>query len=342
MYRTLILTMLAWAPLAACGGDDALEPLPLTVLTTSYDPGAIFSVWSSSPNDVWAVGGEQGSPVVLRYDGARWTRNDPPIAQQLWWVSGFVGGPVFVAGEGGALARWTEGSGWDVFDAGFEGTTFYGVWGASPDDVWAVGGPYAGAPVDRQVGDVILHFDGTAWSRVSVPALEMKPASAQKNLFKVWGASADRVFVVGSGGLVLHYDGTTWTSQPSGFSSEPLFTVIGRSATDVYAVGGLGSAVLAHWDGNTWSPIPVPDQAPPVIQGLWTAPGQPVVVAGYYGFFAIYDGKEWAVTPPTTDLAFHGVWGDGQGIWAGGGNIVSFSPDYTGALAVSGRTVPAP
>lgn len=339
MKRLLLFTL----ALAACSEEDPPDPPPSFVsVARDYEPGALFSVWSSGPDDVWAVGGELGQPLVLHFDGNGWSRNEPPVSQQLWWVHGFPGGPVFVCGDGGALARW-DGASWTVLDSGLPGTTLYGIWGAAPDDVWAVGGTFEQAPQGvEKLGDVITHFDGTRWSTVAVDALQMRPASAQKNLFKVWGASARDVFVVGAGGLALHYDGTAWRSVPTPIPGEPLFTVFGRSASDVFAVGGFGAGALLHWDGTAWSKLELPEETPSVLQGVWTAPGQPLWVSGHDGFVArqVADGS-WAIAETDTEQALHAVWGDGQGVWAAGGNIVSFSPDYRGALLVSGRTVPA-
>lgn len=326
----------------ACSGEedpppDETEDKALTLITEEYADGALLSVWSSGADDVWVVGGEQGHPVVLHFDGSDWERNDPPVDQQLWWVHGFSSGEVFVAGEAGAIARY-DGSTWQAFDTGFEGTTFYGIWGSSPNDVWAVGGPHQGTPPENQVGDVVLHFNGSDWTRVSVPYLEAKPASAQKNLFKVWGANATDVFIVGDSGLTLHYDGTDWNHVNSGITGVTLFTVIGRTANDVYAVGGFGAPALIHWDGTAWEEIEVPLTAPSIIQGIWTAPGEAVYLGGQNGFFASYENGEWTEEEPVTNQVYHAVWGDGAGsIWASGGNIVSFSPDYDGVLAVRGR-----
>jgi hypothetical protein len=351
MYRSLIacgLTLLV----AGCPGDDDDDgddvqghptPNAFELLADDYEPGALLSLWASGANDVWAVGGEFGEPVVLQFDGTSWTRNDPPVAQQLWWVHGFAGGPVFVVGEGGAIAKW-DGS-WELMESGHPNTTFFGVWGAAPNDVWAVGGPVPTSTNTAVDGDVVLHYDGSSWTRRSVPDLESKPASALRNLFKVWGTSADDVIIVGDRGETLHYDGTTFRLKESAAGSgTSLFTAWGRSANDVYAIGDeLGSVKLIHYDGSAWSPVDLPSDAPQVAQGVWTAPGQPLYIAGYDGYIACLgaDGT-WTSFDPVTTRAFHVVMGDGAGnVWAAGGNIQSRMPDYKGVLVVSGRDVPA-
>jgi hypothetical protein len=338
VYRSLIpvasIASIASIAAVACRGEDPKPPPktapPWTAVGEAYEPGALLSIWGSGANDVWVAGGELGKPVVLHFDGAAWTRNDPPVAQQLWWIHGFAGGPIFVAGEGGAIARHTGGT-WEVLESGHPDTIFFGIWGAAQNDMWAVGS-----------GDVVVHYDGTAWTRVRIPYLDMKPASAQKNLFKVWGANAKDVVIVGDSGLALHYDGEIWTRVDTGLTGSPLFTVRGRSATDVWAVGGLGAPALVHWNGTAWAEVELPESAPLVIQGVWTAPGQPVLVSGHEGWAACRnDDGTWAEIEPVTRDALHAIWGDGQGaFWASGGNIVAILDDYRGTLLVAGRTAP--
>ncbi|HET6481200.1 MAG TPA: hypothetical protein VFG35_14345, partial [Actinoplanes sp.] len=238
--RCALLALLALS-LSACPKDpdppavdammEAPVPLEWNTVADSYAPGALFSGWADGPDDLWLVGGERGKSVVLHFDGTSWESMDPGLNEQLWWVHGFPGGPVYVCGENGAVARW-DGTAWEKLDSGAPGTVFYGVWGATPEDVWLVGGPTPtpATGVERE-GDVVLHYDGSAFERQQIQVLLDKPASAQKNLFKVWGADADTVFIVGSSGLALHYDGTTWEKHETPAVGQALFTVYGRSAT---------------------------------------------------------------------------------------------------------------
>ena len=306
-----------------------------------YEPGALFSIHGTSPDDVWVVGGEEGRAVVLQLDATGWTEHDPGTGEQAWWVHAFEGGPVFVVGERGSMARYQDGA-WEVMDSGVPGTVLYGVWGASPEDMWAVGGPSLHEKEAALEGDVVLRYDGQSWERVAVPALEAKEPTAQGRLFKVWGAKADHVVVVGHGSDPLHFDGQTWTEHASPASGQPLFTVTGRNHDDVYAVGGFGLARVIHWDGSAWSEVPLGDSAPQIVQGIWTAPGQDVYVAGMSGYTAsLGAGGTWTEMDVVTGDTYHGIWGDGQGgVFACGGNIVASLSDYHGVLAVMGRDVP--
>jgi hypothetical protein len=329
------------------GGLNAAQTW--TLVAEDYEPGAFFSGWAGH-TDVWFAGGEFGVPLVMQYDGANWITHDPGTGQQAWWAHGFDDGPLFVVGDAGSIARYQGGS-WETMETHMPGVTLYGVWGASPDDVWAVGGPYAlsesGPPLQGPVEeeerrtDVLLHFDGSSWEMVTLPELPERSTAAQ-SLFKVWGTAADDVFAVGGGRLILHYDGVSWTVQDAGDGSQQLFTVAGRGPDDVWAVGGGATPVLLHYNGTSWAERALPPFTPQVIQGLWTAPGHPVHISGYGGFLAHLSDGIWTVDDPFTTQPLHGLVGDAfGGLWAAGGTIMAMSKSYRGTLAVRGRNVSA-
>jgi hypothetical protein len=158
----------------------------------------------------------------------------------LWWVLALAPGDVWLVGEAGTILRWDG----HALTPSASGTTrtLYGIWGTGDDDLWAVGGR-------PDIDGVILHKDATGWHTLPSP-------TASGAYFKVWGAAADDVFVCGQGGTVVHWDGANFTPQPTGASMrDTLFTIAGRAPNDVYAVGGLGTAVALHYDGAHWAPL---------------------------------------------------------------------------------------
>lgn len=94
------------------------------------------------------------------------------------------------------------------------GTSLNGVWGSSPNDVFAVGD-----------NGVIAHFNGTTWSAMT--------SNTTHGLSAVWGTSATNVYAVGinSGGTatIIHYDGSNW-SVVSHNIIEPLAGIWGTAA----------------------------------------------------------------------------------------------------------------
>lgn len=337
LHRTFVALLALF--LAGCPDPEPETELRVDLnlrqLTANNATGAFLSVWAGGPDNVWIVGGSKGQSSAVQLDGNAWTTHTVPVQQRLWWVHGLPGGEtVFVAGEGGAIAQYAGGA-WSAMDSTSTATIFYGIWAAAPDDAWAVSGEWPDAPAGTGEAGLMVHYDGKAWSRVTISALEGTP-DAGKDLFKVWGASSDAIFVVGANGIALHYDGTTWRREDTG-GTETLFTVWGRSATDVYAVGGFGTTKLIRWDGSTWTRLGVPEFAPQISQGLWTAPGHSVYIAGMDGYTARLDADgSWHESDSDIFVeGFHAIRGDGTGIWAAGGDIITNLSK--GAIAVAGR-----
>jgi hypothetical protein len=127
--------------------------------------------------------------------------------------------------------------------------TFHALWVNGPNDVWIGGGTdYEGSTMDPSL---LVHWDGTAWTRVPV-ALWL--------VDDIWAASPDDVWVVNAGiqatsgmPLMFHYDGTTMNKVSVDGLSHPtlLSNLWGRSTADVWA----GGQAVAHWDGIAWRRI---------------------------------------------------------------------------------------
>lgn len=281
-------------------------------------PGAMLSVWGRSATDVWSVGADarDGSgPMAIHYDGTRWTRLDTGLrAGALWWVYGTTPDTVWMVGEGGVVLRHNPQSGHTEKLATPGTATLFGVWGASNQDVWAVGGDTA-----MNTG-VLWHFDGTSWSNVSLPG----DLGSRVILYKVWGDSARNVWACGSNGTTLHFDGTTWAEVAIPESARgPLFTVAGHGS-DLYAVGGNASGIILENHGNGWTQATVDDA--PRLSGVFApATGSPLAVGNSGALWQRRDGRwQQVARPPRTDLDFHSVWVDPSGaVWAVGGDIQS-------------------
>ncbi len=98
-----------------------------------------------------------------------------------------------------------------------------------------------------------------------------------------------------------------------------LLHVNGRSASDIYVVGGEpdGGAML-HYDGDEWSNVSLP--AVPLLNWVHLFDDQAVVV-GNGGTVLIQEQGEWVVEQTPVDRDLWGVWGSSMDdIWAVGGN----------------------
>lgn len=145
------------------------------------------------------------------------------------------------------------------------------------DDAWAVG------------GDLLVHWDGAAWTRVDPGILR------QHRLTAVAANGPDDVWAVGTLvsmeqniPLVMHFDGTAWTRvyvpRPDGDGF--LHDVVVRGNGEVWAVGSWSlwtttktdeGALAYRFDGSNWRRVKVPGEVaglvaatPSGAKGLWT------------------------------------------------------------------------
>jgi hypothetical protein len=299
---------------AGCGGEPCTAGWRALFEPAELDR-PILSLWGAG-DEVWAVGGPLGAPglssLVMRWDGARWTRPATGTDETLWWVWGTPDGrAVWMVGERGRVLRW-DGERFETLESG-SSATLYGVWGSAGDDVWIVGGtPGGGASA---ANDVVLHWDGARMSAPDAPA----PLGAA--FFKVWGAAAGDLWVAGEGGLMQRRTDSGWQRHDLP-TRAAITTVHGCAAGDVWAVGG---QAVFHWDGDRWAK----DAVEPIAgaNGVHCSAAE-VLVVGNGGLKLRLDRTPGApgtwrddtFEPPFYD-DFHAAWIDASGAsWAAGGN----------------------
>ena len=287
-----------------------------------HEDAAFLSVGGIGRDDVWVVGARPDSlaePVVLRSrDGGPWQPVETGARHDLWWVHAFEDGPVFLSGAGSTVLIVQDERVERTPTPPFFGFTVYGIWGAAPDDVWAVGG-FAGRD------GFAWRFDGSSWTNVPLPAdLPRNSDGAPIALFKVWGRSADDVWFVGGSGAILHWDGVELVVIPSGTGTQ-LFTVAG-DADQVYVVGGDNNGVLLRGGVDGF----VDDTPPlaPLLQGVVVDGEGTLWTAGAFGYAMRKPrGGRWEEVDlglTETPQSMHAVWADGEGgIWAVGGGVLS-------------------
>jgi hypothetical protein len=218
----------------------------------------------------------------------------------------------------------------------------YGVDGAAPNDVWAVGFHNISAYGSERT--MALHWNGLRWSVADTPNL-----GSNANLLRgVAVISPDDAWAVGYGddaggfrgkAIALHWNGSVWStanpSQPG--RGAGLASVTALASNDVWAVGSDGRAPLAeHYDGSVWSVVPTP-----AIEGsLYTveaiAPDD-VWAAGESDEATLlmhWDGKAWTVVPspngplPSNELSDLVAAGPSQ-VWAVGVSYDDIAVQYT-------------
>lgn len=257
------------------------SPLPAVTANT-----ALFGVGAFSTNDAWAVGKATGAgystgkPVTVHWNGSAWSTVTPPA------VGGFLAG-VADLGVGNAYAVGTlgrtsplvehwNGTQWSQVtvpdaDPAHPGGTGHltAISAHGVNDVWAVGRFSTLDGNAIEAGGYALHFDGTAWKSTLMPG----PSGANPSAVVTIGpGDAWAVVNTSPGGdaFIEHWNGTSWTivlTEPA-IEYPTLTGITGRSANDVWAVGGFLTGVTTptqvrttrtlHWNGTTWTVVASP------------------------------------------------------------------------------------
>lgn len=311
----LLCFVSALAP--ACEPDPAG---PDTTWREAFDArpiGWLMSTWAPSATTRYAAGGTPEAGVLMVDNGGSWAEvgaTDSAFegVPLLTWVTGFGPSDVTVVGARGTILHF-DGSAWTRVPA-LTDQDLWGVWGASPNDLWAVGGTTSpgGHPV-------ILRFDG-AWHMIDTPALQKGNVRA---FFKVWGTDKDNVLIVGQNGVVLRWDGQALHEELVG-ASDDLIALWGTDRDHIAAIGGRGVALLSTWNGQAWTTT----QLPPLsgLNGVWMRDPGIIHVAGTLGVVATIDFATHRVDSLTLsqDLDFHAIHGDPSGrLTAVGGSFRS-------------------
>lgn len=293
------------------------EPAWQVVAEGTAVGGAVLSVWGASAQDVFLVGGSLGNggeSVVWHHDGTALQRLHPGGTETYWWVSGWDGTHVYMVGEHGRVTTYNGQSFQDLprpLDV-----TLWGVQAFAADDVWVVGG--SPGRHTSQPNDIVRHYNGTDWVEETLPGT---PLGA--SLFKVWGTSAQDLYVVGEYGTLWHRSATGWVLQSADYSPAlaqgTLFTVHGCDTGNVWAVGG---NALLHQTGGVWAPHP--EATVRGANGINCSAGA-VTVVGFGGLkLRITDT---GVQDATFDQPFgdmHAAWTDeGGNVWVVGGDWLS-------------------
>ncbi|HEX6432749.1 MAG TPA: hypothetical protein VFZ87_00835 [Gemmatimonadales bacterium] len=170
--------------------DPAPECLPDGCRTPSGGTG-FADLSGTSSSDVWVIGNRQvncetcwGNGTVGHFDGSSWTnpREHWFVTYLAVWAS--APNDVWIVGTDGDFPVLYHSDGvYETLQGGVSDTfqDLRDVWGSAPSDVYAVG------------LQVLLHYDGSSWSKIS-----------GEGGFRVWGTSQNDVFVLRAN-EILHF-----------------------------------------------------------------------------------------------------------------------------------------
>jgi alpha-tubulin suppressor-like RCC1 family protein len=247
---------LTGAEAVAVGGDQAIALTAGTSPAASGHKGPFSSIWRMAAH-----------PRNLNDDGLTVTflTGVSAVSNTDAWTVGFHS-----LASSQPLAEHWNGSAWRLaavpLPAGATTAQLNGVDELSPANVWAVGSSSA----DGTEQPLIEHFNGTAWSVAASPSTG---GGTFDSLNAIAGTGPDNLWAVGSdngSALVEQFNGATWAQSPlpslgaaGGLVS--LAGVSADSADDAWAVGDAeggtdnnGENVAIHWNGQTWTAVPVP------------------------------------------------------------------------------------
>ncbi|HEX9033254.1 MAG TPA: hypothetical protein VF834_15555 [Streptosporangiaceae bacterium] len=132
----------------------------------------------------------------------------------------------------------------------------------APGDAWAVGLAHG-----TSISPLIAHWNGTAWSQVTLPASVQAALGADGLVSAVSAGSPKNVWAFGAASTWAHYDGATWTSgqlvKPGSSVPAIIASALALSKINVWAFGSRltstgGHAYAAHFNGVKWTATSVP------------------------------------------------------------------------------------
>lgn len=176
------------------------------------------------------------------------------------------------------------------------GTRLHDVWASGSSDVYVVGD-----------SGLVLHFDGTAWSRIT--------GVSSLALYAVSGSSPSHVLVAGAGKVSMRFDGTLWARVPDPNTAFRNFTavhVLGPTFAVGVAEGYSSDQSVLLYDGSRWAAHP---------QFIWYgSAANPFLCPIFTNVFAISGSTYWVVSSCSPKLVRWdgGAWtkeGDAAALW---------------------------
>jgi hypothetical protein len=252
-------------------------------------------------------------------------------------VSGVPGGALGASPVGGGRSSWSIVT---TPNAASVANQLNSVACASSSDCWAVGYSEGTSPLAQNLAE---HWDGGAWSIVSVPVTGPNAFNSLQGVTCVNGEDCWAVgFSTNPGTRTLaeHWDGHAWTIvttvDPGAFQG--LSSVTCTGANDCWAVGsGTDRTLAEHWDGRSWSLVPTPNTAANnnALNGVACVAATSCWAVGQSGigdtFAEHWDGHAWSIvaTPnasPATNNLVGIACSNEADCWAVGEANVGFSP----------------
>ena len=353
-----------------CPWDLEATPNPQgSLILYGIDGIAGDNIWTAGKRYIFQLGDSQTLNYIARWDGAAWTEMVVPQPSQLRDfqslsdvlaidVDHAVAVGTYNPSSGSSLAQsmlW-DGTDWELLlsPAYSGGSGFYGL-GKAGQQVWGVGYKHSQLPPPAALSfPMAARFDGSNWDVVFVPPLAETGGRSTNYLHDIEGASENDAWAVGSaqetgtGGfgpaaMMVRWNGSEWSQydlfailQSTSFSSLQAIEVI--SSNNAWAAGydyditrQQTIPLIMHWDGSSWSNVPVPTfDETAELRSITARSADDIYAAGTqtdangfpHALILHYDGSDWSELPEAA-LTDFGTWFramttvDGE-VWAAG------------------------
>ena len=216
-------------------------------------------------DDVWAVGDDDGQPVLLHWNGREWGRQRPPqlpAGASLKDVGAFARDDVWVVGgfanpnSRPFVLRW-NGRVWQRLNIGRAapgGSSLLAIDGEDSTDVWAVG--LTGVGITHHARDeLVLRWQRGQWKRMRTPLAgeNQSPGAVDVSGGEVWTAH----FPWGgrSGADIVRWHGAVGRISYATHEDLYIADIAATSRSDAWAVGYRGldrHPLLLRWNGRSW------------------------------------------------------------------------------------------
>lgn len=282
--------------------------------------GRIGFTFEASPSSGDGNLGDDASPTDgASTDGATATawrslEPQPGTVHDLWGLHAFGANDLWVSGNQGTVMH---------FDGAWTATpnpatdAVFVLWGAAPDDVWAVG---------RNC--LAMHWQGSTWSTQTTI-----PCTPTIELFSVNGSASDNVWITGTGGSLGQFTGT-WTDRSTG--NVDYWDALVESPTKATIIGTKGT--ILRWTGSVLSPeVGAPNLT---LASIW-GDGTDYWIVGEGGTILKRGNASWsAVASPTTQFLYAVFGTTADDLWAvGTGGVMIHYDGATWSLATSPTTM---
>jgi hypothetical protein len=155
---------------------------------------------------------------------------------------------------------------------------------------------------------------------------QTNPDPGLNQLRGVWGSAATDIYAVGELGTTLHSDGVLWSKWTTP-DTKTKYGVWGTGPTNVFTVGDQGN--IYRYNGTSWTKMT--SGTTKRLRDIWGTSASDIYSVGENGTILRYNGTSWSlVTPPANTPTLQAVWGTSStDVYAVGGPSASDPPGTT-------------